>query len=1227
MVSIQMRMRTETKWAAMNNPKTAEFAINGAQPFSRNALVSVEASAGTGKTYSLTTTIVRLVAEQGIRADQILLMTFTNEATGELRLETRRRCREALAALAGVGSAAPWMQHMQAAEVRDVAIERLEEFLARYDEVTISTIHGFCQSVLRQAGLDGEAPANFDVVPNIDPIIDQVVTDLLAGRLSIDASCLYGTKWKKKSEVPTTISNVAATLYNLREVVKTILNNEGAQLLPAKSDAPLAIAPVDDGKRRGNGASQFEVDVLAQTIADTARAVVDEVRERCLRAGIVTYNDIVRLVALALNSPTTDGQHLADHLASQYPIIMVDEFQDTDAIQWQIFDKIFTAGRGKVTLITVGDPKQAIYRFRGADVNVYLAASKTADESFDLRTNRRSDAPLLKALEVILENETFDVKGDVAFKPVNADPAKTNYALGVKDSADVEANLPSTPLEIRWIPRSPSFGAKDKDPNTKNSRKSNNAAEDIRTAFFSDAATRVVDILNWATIPDADAADGSTRAVKPSDIAILVNTHAEAGEAVRSLQNFGVGAVKLKTGSVFQTEAARHWLMLLKALANPGRPRNVRTYALSWFGGLDEDALLGDVDPVIELQRTCAHHAELMQREGITALYMTYRSSADFLTNVLDDPDGVRNLTDLDHIAETLGSMPEFATSAGPLECLDVLADLIENADGDADEQKRRIETDRDSVTVMTIYASKGLQFPIVILPTLNHVSQRRGALMFPAELADGVEPVRVIDVASPFENAQPWNFTPTGTTGGDLTRMEVYERSGKNKSQSRLAMTKEDIEADARRLFYVAMTRAKHKLVCYWSPIGQGDPKDPFSGSLTRAAGLQGVPLERDDLRQALDTIATKAAGSISHVELSGDTREVELIEKTDDGEATPADDVANVATFERAGETVSVYGYGRWSYSTVTKGLKSRALLGQREAGAAALPGASDESNTEDGDAVAASSAGPIAWAGLPAGAGFGNDVHMLLDRIDPAATNLGAELETLITEIIPSLGDGLDRTRLASAITANLGVKLVDGFEGRSLAELGRKHRLSELRFDFPLPRNSSVGVHEIVGLAVKYGNLSKGVLDDFERMGDAMSGSARIAGYMNGSIDAVFRISGDQPRYIVCDYKTNKLHKDDDPNPIESYGRASMEEAMLRDGYFFQAMIYSVALQRYLRQRQPGYDFETHFAGVSYLFLRGLDGSVDANGNQRGNYFWKPPKALIDGLDTLFTEKKQ
>jgi exodeoxyribonuclease V beta subunit len=1225
-------MQRKPNRVTMTSPETDEFDINGAQPFSRNALVSIKASAGTGKTYSLTTTVVRLVAEQGIRADQILLMTFTNEATGELRLETRRRCREALAALAGIGKAAPWMQHMESKDVRDVAIARLEEFLARYDEVTISTIHGFCQSVLRQAGLDGEAPADFEVVPNIDGIIDQAITDLLAGRLSGSASYLYGTKWvTKKGEkdatiVPTTISNVATTLNNLRKVVKTILNNEGAQLLPAPSGTPLGIAPMEDGI--SNGASQFKIDTLAQKIADTARTIVDEVRERCLRAGIVTYNDIVRLVALALNSPSADGKDLADQLASQYPIVMIDEFQDTDAVQWQIFGKILEAGQGRVTLITVGDPKQAIYRFRGADVNVYLAASKKADESFDLRTNRRSDAPLLKALEVILENETFDVKGDVTFKPVNADvsnKSKMTYQLGVKDGVEAEANLPATPMEIRWIPRSSSFEAKDKDPDERYSRKSNNAAELIRTTFFSDMAARIVDFLNWATIPDSDATDGSMRAVRPSDIAILVDTHAEAREAVRSLQKVQVGAVKLKTGSVFQTEAARHWLMLLKALANPGRPRDVRTYALSWFGGLDEVSLLGDVKLVIDLQRRCANHAELMQREGITALYMAYRSSAEFLTNVLDDPDGVRNLTDLDHIAETLGSMPEFATSAGPLECLDVLSDLIDNADSDADEQKRRIDTDHDSVTVMTIHSSKGLQFPIVILPTLNHIKQRRGALMFPAELADGVEPVRVIDVASPFENAQQWIFKPTGASGGHIPHMK--ERGDDKKPHSRLAMTTEDIAADARRLFYVAMTRAKHKLICYWSPIGQGDPKDPFSGSITRAADLQSVPLERDDLRRAFDTLVTKSNGSISHIEITDNVRKVELIEKMDGAAGTPPDDSADVATFERASESVAVYGYGRWSYSTVTKGLKSRALLGYRETGAAALPGASDESNTEDDDAVSASNVSPFAWAGLPAGAGFGNDVHMLLDRIDPATTDLGAELAAAVTEIFPAFGDGLDRTRLASAIAANLVVKLADGFEGRSLVDLGRKHRLSELRFDFPLPRNSSVGVHEIVGLAVKYGDLPTGVLDDFERMVEAMSGSARIAGFMNGSIDAVFRISGDQPRYIVCDYKTNKLHKDDDPNPIESYGRASMEEAMLRDGYFFQAMIYSVALQRYLRQRQPGYDFDKNFAGVSYLFLRGLDGSIDASGYQRGNYFWKPSKALIDGLDTLFTEKKQ
>jgi exodeoxyribonuclease V beta subunit len=189
---------------------------------------------------------------------------------------------------------------------------------------------------------------------------------------------------------------------------------------------------------------------------------------------------------------------------------------------------------------------------------------------------------------------------------------------------------------------------------------------------------------------------------------------------------------------------------------------------------------------------------------------------------------------------------------------------------------------------------------------------------------------------------------------------------------------------------------------------------------------------------------------------------------------------------------------------------------------------------------------------------------------------------------------------------------------------MVDLGRRHRLSEMKFDFPLPADKSVPVHRIVSLAIKHGNLSTGIRESFERLSDSISATNQIAGYMNGSIDAVFRIDGETPKFVVCDYKTNKLHRDGDPDPIRCYERASMQEAMLRDGYFFQAMIYSVALQRYLRQRLPGYDYDKHFGGVSYLFLRGLNGEVGTDGHQCGHYFWQPGRALIDALDDLFSE---
>lgn len=1181
----------------MSDRITPQFDITSPSPFSLNGRISIKASAGTGKTYSLTTTVARLVAEHDLRADQLLLMTFTNEATAELRLETRKRCQEALAALVGGGKKSSWVQHMDTDNLRSAAIQRLTDFLARYDEVTVSTIHGFCQAVLRQAGLDGLAPSNFEVAANVDDVIDQAITDLLAQGLANDPARLTGV-----NKSPLALSEVGRSLNSLREVVRAMLNNDGSELIPAAPDSPLATPP-QTGKKA-------DVNALAQTIADDARKIVAEVRRRCRRAGVITYNDMIRLVAEALDSNLPTGQRLATQLASQYPVIMVDEFQDTDAVQWSIFRRIFESGGGNVTLLTVGDPKQAIYRFRGADVNVYLSALKGADEEFDLGTNRRSDKPLLDALQTLLGAETFDVNGEVVYTPVSADPGKQAHGFAAASGTDPAALLPGAPLEIRYIPQ-PSDG--------------NNTAADVAAAFSEDLTTRVIDILNHGLVPDRLSDDGLTRAVRPSDIAILVHSHSHADRVVRALQSAGVAAVRQKTGSVFQTEAARHWLMLLRALANPGRPRDVRTYALSWFGGLDEDVLeRDDVDLIIDLQRTCAERAELLQLKGITALYLAYRNSSEFLSAVLSEVDGLRNLTDLDHIAEILGSMPEFASAAGPFECLDTLNELIDGADGDSEEQKRRIETDRESVTVMTIHVSKGLQFPIVILPTLNNKRKNSGPIMFPAELFAGKDPVRVIDAGSKVDNAKLWEFRPISADGADIARMEKFSSKAKDSPGCRDKLARADADADNRRLFYVAMTRAMHKVICYWAPYGKHKPTDPFIGAVTHAADLTAPPVLRADLRQAFDILSTKSQGTIDAIEILPDTRVVTLDPgrtEAETDEVEPVTDI-HVATFGRDGGSVTVRGFGNWSYSSITKRLKGQSLSGTSATAPVPLPGASDESNVDDEESDT-SAARVLGWDGLPAGAGFGNGVHHVLDIIDPAASDLSAELASAIDATFGGSTADLDVGRLNAALATNLTAPLDQVFGGVSLAQLGRSNRLSEMRFDFALPAEGAITIRHIVALAVKHGDLPSHILDNFERLTDSTASATPVAGFMNGSIDAVFRVGAKVPKFVVCDYKTNKLHKDGDTDPIKCYDQASMEDAMLRDGYFFQAMIYSVALQRYLRHRLHDYDFETHFGGVSYLFLRGLTGESADDGSQFGHYFWQPGRTLVDALDGLFS----
>jgi exodeoxyribonuclease V beta subunit len=1203
--------------------------FNLAAPQLETGRVVVEASAGTGKTYSLTVLVVRHVAERGLTADQLLMVTFTNAATAELREKTREQAQETLMHLRNSNQEHPWMATMLATpESHATAIANLQQFLSHFDDTTITTIHGFCQIVLRRAGLHSPAPQNYVVQDNVDDIINQVITDLLIDPMSDDARLLYGNLYPRTGDEPhpLTATDVRKSLSSLHESVKRRMGNPKALMLPELAPSPFA-TKIDALKKRDPAITR-----QAETIARYVDTVIEEVHRRSYDAGIITYDDMVRMVAETLDKNDEVAQNLARSIASQYSIVMVDEFQDTDASQWSIFSHIYDANPDEVTLVTVGDPKQAIYRFRGADVQVYIDAVNNVKQAHALDTNYRSDRKLLTALEALLENNTFDTAGNVPFVSVSAAKKNENGAV-TSISVPPNPKVPGAPLEIRYL-----SNHTDLDAGIRKNKKGvetamNNDGSLVQRIFWRDAANHIVELLQHGQIPDKKATtDGATRAITPNDIAILVNSHSDAEAAVRYLHDSDVPAVRFKTDSVFGSQAAMHWLMLLGALANPGKPQFVRAYALSWFGDTSEDELAqASDDDVANWQRDCAENAELLQKRGIAALFLSFRNRAGFLQRVLGEDDGERHITDLDHLAEILASIPRFARKAGAGECFETLTELVNDSDGRNEQFQRRIEGDEVAVKVMTIHSSKGLQFPIVFLPTLIKMPSTKGShpQMFSYAFPGETSSRRILDIASGFDGAKQWVFDPTGNA--DSYYKNIYK--GKNRS----ALAKEDVFFDSKRLLYVALTRAEHKVVLYWSATGPNNGKGNIKVALAQVlaahdSNLPGIPVEAEPLNALMATIAGASHGTISAMPLP--TKSAPELKWAKPNSAQQA--TATTAQYARTNK-VSTSGFARWSYSALSKTLKGDHYNNDNDND---LGGSTDESNDAPtlpplvsdinialDTAIATMPLYDIAGSNI-----FGNTVHEIFDSINPASTQLNEDVQNEVAHQFVNTHSPEQRVKITEGIIASIHAPLGGPFAGNTLQTLGTTHRLSELEFNFHLPQSGTGAfpLSDVGALMLQHGNLDPHLTAYAQDIADNPS-TITVAGYMTGFIDAVFRVNSEtnEPVYVVADYKTDRLYKPTkaQQNPLTPYHPDNLVASMVKNGYIMQALVYSVALHRYLQWRQPGYDPNAHLGGAAYLYIRGMTGHSTDEPTPRpyGVYHWRPATALVLALDALFAGK--
>ena len=1127
----------------------------------------VEASAGTGKTYSLSALVVRHVAERGLAASSLLVVTFTRAAAAELRDRTRKAlvlARDAVVS-GDIPDDQPWMSVLlDPPALREARAAALRAAVETFDDATVTTIHGFCQQALRQLGVRSGTGLDAELGDSTPRIVDEVCRDLVVAELLHDPHAL---DW------PVSDLSPAKVFASLRDAVTAVLGNPGAGLVPT---VPPATPHKDDTPER-----------LARWVA-LVREAVAEVGVRRRAARELGYDDLVTGLRDAVRHPVT-GPSVVQGLDERYQLVLVDEFQDTDPVQWDIFATAFSGH-----LVTVGDPKQAIYRFRGADVQAYLAAT-AGGQKVMLGTNQRSDAALVRATNTLIRDVQW---GDprIVGTPVEASRRKPEQALS-----------PGAPLQIRRMPAATA-------PTTP---KGNVSVPLVRRAIVADVAQQVVELLQGHRIGDGPDAP----LVQPGDIAVLVPTHGAAEQVVRALDRVGVPSVRTRTGSVLVTPAANQWALLLAALERPSHPPTVRAAGLSVF--LHRRAV--ELDPaapdaaqrLAELQRRCAEWADALTSTPFLAWYLRVRAESELVGTLLAEPGGERRLTDLDHIAEVQAA--ELGAGGVTAAVARRTLDRLRAASADAAEseaQMRRIDSDAQAVQITTLHGSKGLEYPVVLLPLSWTHSNSKGVVVY----NDPDTGERLVDVAS----GQLWD-------GPDM-----HSRADGRKFHAHVGE-----RGDRLRLLYVGLTRGEHRTIVWWAPTDQSKksalstvlfdrdeagapcntqpriwvPRTKVNTSMAEVAN----PSD-DDAQARLEQLVVASGGTIAAAECPVGVVPSRWEPHVD------ADRLPTLAVATAQGRAVADRAWRRWSFTSITRTLE------QDWSPTSTVAGGTDEPQpVVDGDApaVAPSAVGPaIPLADVLAGAAFGTLVHTVLERVDHAADPLpevlGQEVQLQLRRDRLDVSGEVLTAGLVAAVRTPLGPLL----DGRCLADIPATDRLAELDFDMPLwsgaPRVTAVDVGRVLLATLPADDPQ---LAYAQSLADGRF-TVELAGFLQGSIDAVLRVpdAAHGHRYVVLDYKTNRLHTRDAADPMAAYHPSLLPAAMAHSDYPLQSILYSVAVHRYLRWRLPDYSPEHHLGGIAYLFVRGMVGAStpQADGHPFGVFSWRPPAATVVALDRLLAE---
>ena len=1076
----------------------------------------LQASAGTGKTYAIAALATRYLALGAVGVESLAVISFSRVASDELRTRVRSRLRDSALALAEAAAGRPRAgldatDRLLCTGARpELAIreERLRAALSGLDSAGIMTIHQFCEAMFSELGVLAAEDPGAQLVEDLSSVREQVVEDL------------YLARYANAAEPPFDL----ATAHRLG--------------VHAVRFPDLALVPAD------------ATGVAAERVG-FAEAVRSELSTRKRRLGVYSYDDQLLRLRDSLAGAGAVG---AQRLLRRCRVVLVDEFQDTDPVQWAILRDTFA---GHVPLVLIGDPKQAIYGFRGADVATYLEAVGASSQKYSLPVNHRADAGVVSGVSGLFGTAALGPGIDV--EPVTA--ANTVPRL-------LRRGVAATPVRLRWV--------ESVNPLGKN---------EARRRVDADLVAEVSRLLD-SGLEFTD--ETGPRPLAPRDIAVLVSTNDRGRQVAAALAGAGVPVAFSGADSVFASPAAGDWLALLRALDQPRRT-TVRAAILTDFIGADLTELAtADDDRLTAWSAVLQGWSRVLDSQGVAALFTAVQASSPDLEGGLAERElrrrrGERELTDHRQLAELLHA--QYAAGVRGPELVSWLAEQIRQP-GDSGDRTRRLETDAQAVQVMTVHKAKGLEFPVVLLPQAAEtwVLDKDEGESFDLHDENGV---RVLDLAG------------AGTPG----RAE------------RFALWRAEQAEDRLRALYVAATRAQCQLVLWWAPTWNNTAASPLHRLLFRDRARPGTPEPFYPVDRRPGELGWLAEAGVTAEECSDVLVSPPRVQP-------PAAATLVAPVWQRTIDQL----WRRTSYSGLTEAVHARTPL----AALASEQVVADEPLETEQAARAGDAGGePSPMADLPGGTAFGSLVHQVLEHLDwhaPDAPTLERRLLTATTAAFDRYPvEDVTPQALADALHATLLTPLGPLTGGRALAEIAIADRLSELTFEFGLgadrSRTDLGDVAALLRRRLPADDPLAGYADD---LGVQPLAGQGLRGFLTGSIDSVLRIPGDAgPRFVVVDYKTNRLGPAD--LRLAHYEQAAMVAEMRSTHYPLQALLYCVALHRFLAARLQGYEPSRHLGGVGYLFVRGL-GGPDA-GSDTGVFAWYPPADLVVELSDLLADRRR